>query len=227
MSKIATLVHSSKNAKVGFASATYVSVEASCPTDCAQRDAGCYAQTGNVGIHVRRMDKNSSAQHRRNARIAANAEAKLLHEAIAKNQHTLPLRLHVSGDCRTPTAAKIVSGAASRWKNKVWTYTHAWKRVPRSAWGKVSVLASVDCPADIEKAVARGYAPAIVVPKHTSPRATKMYGVKFIPCPAQTKEAVNCVSCGLCLNADRLHRDGFGISFAAHGVAKNKLTVIK
>lgn len=227
MSKIATLVHTSKNAKVGLASATYVSVEASCPTDCAQRDAGCYAQMGNVGIHVRRMDRSSTEQHKKNARIAANAEAKLLQAAIAKNEHTLPLRLHVSGDCRTPSAAKIVSSAASRWKNRVWTYTHSWKRVPRSAWGKVSVLASVDCPADIPKAVERGYAPAIIVPEHTSPRAQEMYGVKFIPCPAQTKEHVNCVSCGLCLNANRLHKDGFGISFAAHGPAKTKLTVIK
>lgn len=227
MSKIATFVHTSKNEKVGLASATYVSIDASCPTDCAQRSKGCYAQTGNVGIHTRRMDKSSTLRHRRDARIAARAEAALLYQAIAKNEHTLPLRLHVAGDCRTPSAAKLVASAASRWKNKVWTYTHAWKKIPRSAWRKVSVLASVDCASDVAKAREQGYAPAIIVAKHHTDKATKMYGVKFIPCPAQTRENVTCVSCGLCLNADRLYRDGFGISFEAHGASKTKLTVVK
>lgn len=224
--KIAIFVTESKNVKVGPASATYASIDGSCPRDCAQRNAGCYAQSGNVGIHVSRLDRNNKLRRKQDAREVAREEAKLLYEAIRQEQHTLPLRLHVSGDCRTKTAARIVSKAASKWGNKVWTYTHAWKRVPRSNWGNVSVLASVDRPEDIALAQEQGYAPAIVVETHSSPKATLMHGVKFIPCPAQTKDSVTCVSCGLCLNADRLHRDGFGIAFAAHGVAKKRLTVI-
>lgn len=222
----ATLVIESKNVKVGPASATYASIEGSCPRDCAQRNAGCYAQAGNVGVHVNRLDRNNKLRKRQDAREVARVEARLLREAIKRGDNKLPLRLHVSGDCRTPEAAKILSRAAAKWGNRVWTYTHAWKTVPRSAWGNVSVLASIDRPEDIAKARERGYAPAIVVSQHISSKAVLMHGVKFIPCPAQTKDDVTCVSCGLCMNADRMHRDGFGISFAAHGVTKKRLTVI-
>lgn len=217
------LVTRSKNEKVGVASATYASIEGSCPKDCAQKNAGCYAQLGNVGIHVSRLDKSLTSNDARNV---ARLEAKLINDAVNRGEATLPLRLHVSGDCRTESAARIVSEAASKWSNKVWTYTHAWKKVPRSAWGTVSVLASVDRPEDIALARERGYAPAIVVESHASPKAKLMHGTKFIPCPAQTK-SVTCTSCQLCFDANRLHKDGFGISFAAHGPAKKRLSVVK
>lgn len=226
--KIATLVLKSKNVKIGEVSATYASIDGSCPSDCMHRGAGCYAQAGNVGIHVSRLNATNNVRTRQDAREVAREEARQIKAAIANGENLRPLRVHVSGDCRTPTAAREIAKAVEGWNQPVWSYTHAWKRVERKDWGKVSVLASVDSAEDLSQAYDRGYAAAIVVDKH--PKDGKAYtredGVKVIPCPAQTRD-VTCVQCGLCMKADKLHGMKAAIAFAAHGVAKRKLTVIK
>jgi len=85
----------------------------------------------------------------------------------------------------------------------------------------------------VNKARDKGYAPAIVVPEHNGAKAYQIQGsdTKFIPCPAQTKDNVDCIKCGLCFDADRLYNKNMGISFAVHGVKKNelkrRLTVLK
>jgi len=231
--KIATLVLKSKNVKIGEVSATYASIDGSCPSDCMHKGAGCYAQAGNVGIHVSRMNATNNVRTRQDAREVAREvareEARQIKAAIASGDDTRPLRVHVSGDCRTPSAAREIATAVENWKAPVWGYTHAWKKVSRQDWGRASVLASVDSAEDLPLAFSRGYAPAIVVEKH--PENGKAFlredGVKVIPCPAQTREDVTCVKCGLCMNADKLHGMNAAISFAAHGVSKRKLTVIK
>lgn len=224
--KVATLVLASKNEKVGDASATYASIDASCPKDCSQRDAGCYAQSGNVGIHVNRLDRAAEGSTM-DTRDVARQEAKQIRNAISEGLDTRPLRLHVSGDCRTPSAARELAKATEGWRAPVWSYTHAWKSVPREAWGRVSVLASVDKAEDIPLAFERGYAPALVVSTHESRRAYEVQGIRGIPCPAQTTEGVTCVKCGLCMRADWLHETKAAILFAAHGSSKRRLTVVK
>lgn len=230
--KIATLVLASKNAKIGDVSATYASIDGSCPSDCAHRDSGCYAQLGNVGIHVNRLDKAnqkvSGKRSRQDARAVARAEAREIKAAIADGLDTRPLRVHVAGDCRTPSAAREIASAVEGWSKPVWSYTHAWKAVDRENWGRVSVLASVDRAEDMPLAFERGYAPAIVTESHPADGKayTRADGVKVIPCPNQTRD-VTCVQCGLCMNAGKLHAMRAAIAFAAHGVAKKRLTVVK
>lgn len=227
--KFATLVLKSKNEKVGDASATYASIDGSCPKTCAHKDKGCYAQLGNVGIHTIRLNGVNNTRVRQDAREVARSEARQIKAAILAGQDTRPLRLHVAGDCRTVSATKTLSKAVEGWKNKVWTYTHAWKVVPRQNWGTVSVLASVDRSEDMALALEMGYAPAVVVDHH--PENGKAYiraedGIRVIPCPAQTR-GITCVKCGLCLSADRLAETRSAISFAAHGSSKRRMTVIK
>ena len=227
--KFATLVLKSKNEKVGDASATYASIDGSCPKSCAHKDKGCYAQAGNVGIHSIRLNGANNARVRQDAREVARSEARQIKAAILAGQDTRPLRLHVAGDCRTVSATRALAKAAKGWHNKVWTYTHAWKDVPRENWGTVSVLASVDRAEDMPLALEMGYAPAVVVDHH--PENGKAHirsedGIRVIPCPAQTRE-VTCVQCGLCLNANRLLATKSAISFAAHGSSKRRMTVIK
>ena len=104
-----------------------------------------------------------------------------------------PLRLHTVGDCRNRTAARIVGGAVVRWLDrgggKVWTYTHAGADVPRLAWGpRMSVLASVDTLDQVGKAIAAGYAPARYVADFpTGSKSWSEGGIRWIPCPAQTR----------------------------------------
>jgi hypothetical protein len=234
----ATYVINSGNSKLmgsNKVDATYVSIKGSCPSSCELKEKGCYAQLGNVGIHVIRLDKEADGM---TALQLARSEAKAIDNAYKGG--TIPenrdLRLHVAGESRTITGTKIINKAVGRWKNRggndCWSYTHAWRNVTREEWSNVSVLASIDSINDVEAARQQGYAPAIVVSEFASAKAFKMSGspTKWIPCPAQTKE-VGCTNCRLCFDADRLYNGNFGIAFSAHGVKKNqikrKLNVIK
>jgi hypothetical protein len=146
--------------------------------------------------------------------------ARLEARAIDALRGRKPLRLHVVGDCRTRKAARIVSAAARRYRARsgkaVWTYTHAWRKVPRADWGNVSVLASCETTAEAKDAMQRGYAAAIVVPEFKEERAYLEGDVKVLPCPNQTRGA-QCSACRLCMGAERLREAALVIAFAVHG----------
>lgn len=229
-SKAVTFVENSKNEKIGDISATYVSIIGSCPSTCALKENGCYAQVGNPFFTVKRLDKAVIEQS-----LTPNDLADLEAEAIKnsfggkKLRFKKDLRLHVSGDTTTKYGAKVISEAINDYKarggGRVYTYTHAWRTVARKDWTQnISVLASVDDVSEIKKVRRKGYAPAIVVSEFKDHKAFNMPGTKtkFIPCPAQTKDVV-CVDCGLCMNADDLYKRNYAVAFAAHGVRKNHI----
>lgn len=209
ITRAATAVEVSQNAKTGAVSATYAA-QVSCPSACPFRGAGCYAESGRPGIATRQL---ANAADGMTPVDVASAEA----SAIDNLSGTRPLRLHVVGDCSSDDAARIVSDAAGRYTERgggiVWTYTHAWRDVVRAAWQSVNVRASVERPEDIAAARERGYRAAIVVDSHESASAYDVDGERIIPCPEQTRGA-QCVSCGLCWNSDAT------IAFAAHGARR-------
>lgn len=214
-----------------YCAATYAPIEQTCPSSClffAKAPNGvrpCYADTGFTKFTVRRMEDNAKG-------LAPAQVASLEADAIDRSfsGEDVPqdgarggrdLRLHVSGDCRTDGAASILSGAATRWRlrrgGSVWTYTHAWRDVLRVSWGPdISVLASVENPADVELARSRGYATAIVVDRFPQEQAYDFKGARVLPCPAETR-ALTCVECRLCLDRD-LNKLGITIGFSAHGM---------
>lgn len=131
------------------------------------------------------------------------------------------LRLHGGRDVGSVAAIRLLGGAADRWHDRgggaVGSFTHAWREVPREAWGSISVLASVERPADIEAARVAGYAAAIVVDELPSDKAFSLPGsnAKIVPCPAETRGRT-CVECRLCLSAGKLARRNVAIAFEAH-----------
>lgn len=208
----ALAVDVSSNAKIGPASATYVS-QSSCPTSCPLRGAGCYAESGPMAIHTRRLNK---ANPTASPVEVARAEAAAIEEKISGR---LDLRLHVVGDCATDEAAEIVSKAAlaaMKPGRKVWAYTHAAADVKRESWGAVSVLASGETPEQIKAAQAKGYATAMIVSKFKQDGLYEEDGLKILPCPNQTRD-VTCVECRLCMDDTRLHEKGITIGFTPHG----------
>ncbi len=227
-----TAVKLSHIPKVGAASATYAPQQ-SCPSDCAFMGSGCYAEGGNARFTTNRV--NSGTSDTATPLQIAKAEAAAIDNLWGARVPGLDLRLHVVGDARTEPAAKVLGQAATRWKarggGQPWTYTHAWRKVRRPAWGSdVSVLGSVDKPSDIRKAIAKGYAPALVVPEF--PNGNKVFtvgGFRFIPCQEQTR-GVTCIECRLCFDDAKLRKQGLGIAFAAHGskkeAIKRRLTVV-
>lgn len=207
--------------------ATYVA-QTSCPTDCPFYGNGCYAESGRVGFTTRRLAR---APRARPVELAKQEAARI--EALEPRE-AQPLRLHVVGDARTAGAAVVLSQAARSWRARgggaVWTYTHAWRTVPRMAWGtSVSVLASVESAADAARARARRYAAALVVDSRIErwrnafqeQRAVSLgRGLAGIPCPQQTGTAPDCARCGLCFRGEALRKLGRVILFASHGATR-------
>lgn len=217
------------NGKVGRVDQTYASIEATC-RDCRLKDSGCYAQVSFTGYTVRRLDAQACDM---TATEVAKAEACAIDASYGGG--AVPgtsLRLHVSGDCSTVIGARYVGKAVQRWMARggrvAWTYTHSWRRVPRVAWGPVSVLASVDDVRDAPEAMERGYAPARVVESFPNgDRAWVEHDIRWVPCPEQTR-GVQCVDCKLCHDGDKLRSMGTGIAFAAHGARRKRaLTVLR
>lgn len=236
---MAKFVEKSSNVKIKGkyeCAATYAPIKVTCPNSCSLKDEGCYAQLSFVGMINRRLEREQEGM---SPDQAARLEAKAIRAAFPKGVPQdgptggRPLRVHVSGDCRTQRAARTVAAACrdyvERGGGPVWSYTHAWRNVPRSAWEGVSTLASVESTEDAHKARKQGYAPAILVDEHEDHRAYMKDGLRIIPCPAQTFDDKSCVDCRLCFDADRLYKSKGVIAFAAHGTkTKNlRLNVVK
>ncbi len=217
-------------ARAPFVSSTYASIAASCPSSCAFYRSGCFADSGFTKMAGQAMDH---AARGRSPIDVARAEALLIRAAFGGGQVPQDgarggrdLRLHVGGDARTAPAARELAGAAADWRARgggaVWTFTHAWRTVPRSAWGPaVSVLASIEHPSEVEDARKQGYPSAIVVEAFDADRTLPLDGApghNLIPCPAETRGAT-CASCRLCLDRDLLSMRAV-IGFAAHGTGK-------
>ena len=136
-----------ENRKLGPVSATYAS-QWTCPRTCPWLHAGCYAESGPAGYVTHRLNGSNT----RNALTIARQEARLI-DGLTGDRH---LRLHVVGDARTDSSARVLADASKRYMRRgghtVWTYTHAWSTVKRSSWGRVSVLASVESTADVRAA---------------------------------------------------------------------------
>lgn len=211
-----TVMPKTENRKIGDVATTYAGFH-TCPASCPMKKSGsCYACLGMVGIINRRLGRRQKVA--KQSHIAtAKAEAKLIRQIDRKTD----LRIHTSGDCKSPKAARIVSSAAEDFMIKsggaAWTYTHAWRDVPREAWGKVSVVASCEKLADVHLAISKGYAAAMVVAKHDGEVAKVAEGLRLLPCPAQTEKVKDCKSCRICMRDGLMRKAGLVVTFAGHG----------
>lgn len=216
-----------------FCSSTFAAIQASCPDSCRfKRDTdgtshGCFADAGLTRGRGKKLDTAAAGM---SALEVAKAEALAIRRMFRGRR--IPqdgarggrdLRIHVGGDATTDACARELAGAADDWRARgggaVWSYSHSWRDVKRSSWGSVSVLASIEDPADARRARARGYVAALVVERFPSERRFTLAGEDFIPCPAETRGRT-CVECRLCFDDDRLRRLGVGIAFALHGSAR-------
>jgi len=217
--KVVIAVAKSTSSKTGHVAATYAPIQ-SCPETCPFIDGGCYAQHGHCGIHLRRLNKNAKNQNKTRPIDIARIEA----QAIRELKSDLPLRLHVVGDCKTPRAARIIADASNEYTlrtgQKVWTYTHAWKTIPREHWGSVSVLASCETIEDAKYAMERGYAACMVRAKPFS-HAFNYKGIRMVPCLEMTK-GVQCDKCKICFNDTKLLQKEKVICFFPHGSGARK-----
>lgn len=219
-------------ARAPFCSATYMPIAQTCPSSCTFKGRGCFAGSGYSGRAVRRLEELARGK---TAYELALAEAQALDRLDRKGvvpdggrdgKSRRDLRLHVSGDVTDVLGLDAVAEAVARWQRRgggsAWSFTHAWRALPRERWRTISVLASVETAAQVEEAKAQSYVPALTVrefPKGERPFQIPGSSTTFIPCPAETR-GTTCVECRLCLDRELfLHEKDRGISFAAHGMA--------
>ena len=212
--EIVKAVEKSANSKTGPVSVTYAPIQ-SCPKTCPFLNSGCYAQQGHCGIHLNRLNKAAEAEKVTRPIDIAKKEA----EAISNLKGDKPLRLHIVGDCKTSQAAEIVAKAAAEYTAKngqpVWTYTHAWKDIPRDKWGSISVFASCETIDEAKHAMKRGYAASMVRLKPFK-RPFAWEDVILIPCLEMNK-GVKCDKCKLCFKDQRALDKKKVICFFPHG----------
>ncbi len=204
----ALYVSSSANGKIGAVDTTWVSVSSTC-VDCDfLTNKVCYTMGYPSSQHVERLDAAAE-------RARADSTQCSLDEAAcidaAYNGGQVPsgriLRLHSSGDTSTPEGAVAVAKAVDGWLKRggqlAYTYTHAWRRVPRHLFGKLSVLASLNPGDDAREALRQGYGSVTALVPLEEWAARMVLSTKgsftfkkikvpdtqteldFIPCPAQ------------------------------------------
>lgn len=242
---MAIFVERSKNSKIsgGYVIASsYASIDATCPDSCKLKTEGCYGKLAYTGIVNSRLNKSVKAKGMTPLEVSKK-EARLIKESFGgreipqegPNGKGIDLRIHSIGDVSSKKAARALAGAArnylSRKGGQPYTYTHNWRKIDRSDFGPISVLASLDDNKDIQAAHDKGYAAAIIVPSFPNGDLSfEVEGFKAIACPSQTRD-VPCVKCRLCFNADKLHAMKAVIAFEAHGAQKGaikkRLAVLK
>lgn len=213
-----------------YVASTLVSIQATCPDTCVFKGTptapgGCYVDAGFTRIAMQKLD---GAAWGLASLDVVKEEVRQIDDAFDGGpvpqdgaRGGRDLRLHVGGDVEAPEGARLLALAARRWRARgggtVWTYTHAWREVPRSAWGEsIAVLASVEEAEDIPAARRRGYAAALVVERFPEGGKAFLIGrTRVVPCPAETRRTT-CVECRLCLDRD-LHSMKVAISFKLHG----------
>ncbi len=217
-------VEVSGNRKLGLCSTTYVAQRGGCSDECPMLGNGCYYEYGPIGIIAARLNLESAAHNLKSYQL-------MYHEAecIEKLTGRLPLRLHGGGDCRSRQGLQKLEKSAVKYTGRhnqpVFTYTHSWKKFARHLWGKISVLASCETMYEVACAMGKGYAACITLPAF--PNGNKAFRVgklKVVPCPEQSSTAyVDCSTCRMCMDADKLLADNTVIAFAAHGSGKKKV----
>ncbi len=217
-----------------YCSVTSVSIAATCSARCPflstpGHPGPCYVQAGFQKFHADALDRAA-----RGMTPFEVIDAEASHIELSFNGGPVPqdgpggkgrgLRLHDGGDVEGRAGAKRLARAARNWMerggSRPWTYTHRWHEIPRSDWGPISVLASIERADDLARARERGYASAITLAEFASEKAFDVQGWRVIPCPAETRQRT-CVQCRLCWRADALLAERAAIAFKMHGSRKS------
>ena len=223
--------------KAPFCCSTYVSIGATCPESCEfKRESdgtpgACFADTGFTRRLIMRLDKAAKRfTSEQVGLIEAKAVSMLFSNGVPQDgaRGGRDNRLHVGGEVANVRHAQALAAAEEGYRGHgggtTWTYTHRWRQIARHHFGSIAVWASVEKPADVKKAVSRGYPVAVTVEKFPNGDKPFMFGgSKVVPCVYETR-GVTCVKCRLCLEPPKPFRTGErAIGFQLHGGGANRV----
>lgn len=213
------IVAQSGNAKTGVMPVTYRPAS-TCPKSCPflpkslGGNGGCYGTGRIFGI---------SDKYARPEISEADAIAKLQRAPRGARY----MRDRVVGDVVAPDGSfdrpyvEAMARVADAVGLKVFGYTHAWglmtpEDVTAVGESGYTMNASCETEEDITRAVLLGM-PTVVTGDQWKEGAI-VAGRRIVTCPAQTREEVNCASCGLCAKPAR----ACTVRFLVHGTAKGQ-----
>ena len=203
----------SSNKKTGPIPVT-TSERASCPTTCPFYNKGCYALSGPLALHWRKV---SAGERGTDWQGLCEFVASLPKRQLWRHNQSGDLP-HQDGIIDSDLMVQLINANQGR---RGYTYTHHTLNHENigtlqltNALG-FTVNASTESLEAADAAMAHGLPAVAVVPSDAVLPERTPAGHKAVLCPAQSRD-VSCAECGLCAQADRT----CVVLFQAHGTAK-------
>jgi len=210
------LVLKSSNSKVGPIPVT-TTEEASCPSTCPLKNAGCYAKAGPLALHWRKVPDRGMEWNKFCEAVKSFPPNQFWRHNQAGD---LP---HTEGVINVCDLSDLVIANMGK---RGYTYTHhditnEWNvaQIKAANLSGFTINLSADNIAEADKMKALNIGPVcVVLPSDcgTAPIITPANN-RIIICPSY-KEGVTCESCKLCQKSNRI----VIIGFPAHGTQKKK-----
>lgn len=210
---------SSNNAKTGPIPVS-VTDERSCPPTCKLKGAGCYAETGPLGLHWKAV--NSGDRGWPWDMFCAAVESLPPMQLWRHNQAgDLP---HTDGRIDGVLLDQLCSANFGR---RGFTYTHHdpdkgnnADLIAEANMRGFTINLSADTPEHADALADLGIGPVVtILPADQAANSKTPAGRTVVVCPATQREGVSCSTCQLCAR----QRDTI-VGFPAHGQSKNRVT---
>lgn len=207
------LTAKSSNAKTGPI-AVSTSSRKQCPDSCPLKGNGCYADSGPLALHWRKV---SAGERGTDWQGLCEFVASLPKRQLWRHNQSGDLP-HKDGIIDSDLMVQLINANQGR---RGYTYTH--HTLTNENIGTLqltnalgfTVNASTESLEAADAAMAHGLPAVAVVPSDSVLPERTPAGRKAVLCPAQSRD-VSCAECGLCAQADRT----CVVMFKAHGTAK-------
>ena len=213
----------SGNAKTGPIPVT-TTERASCPETCPFYDKGCYAKSGPLALHWRKV---SDGERGTDWQGLCDFVSKLPDRQLWRHNQAGDLP-HTDGQINGSLLGDLVRANKGK---RGFTYTHHKLDVGLNTWYIATanqlgftVNVSTESKDDAVAAYRKGLPAVVVVPSdHAGSDYGEVHdGVTFVTCPAQTDKPLTCAECGLCSQSKRQ----CVVMFKAHGNAKRYVSEV-
>jgi len=210
----------SSNVKTGKIPVT-TTERLSCPTTCKFYDKGCYAKSGPLALHWRKV---SNGERGTDWQGLCDFVDKLPTNQLWRHNQAGDLP-HVLGMIDDDKLFQLVSSNKGK---RGFTYTHHklgkfnLDAIRKANNHGFTINISTESLEDAVFNFKRGLPTVVVVPSDHTDSITKHDGVNVVVCPAQTQDNITCEKCGLCSQSTRKCI----VAFKAHGTARKHVSSI-
>ncbi len=190
--------------------------QTTCPSTCPLKSNGCYAKSGAIGYHWRRVETDGLPWGSFLDKVRALPEGQIWRYGGAGD---LP------GENLTIDEVELAELIQANSGRRGFTYTHKpltvenLKAITAANSSGLTVNISAWDAADADVALRKGAGPVVCLIPWGTPDVSKTPdGATVIACPAQTRDDVTCLKCKLCADPKRK----VVIGFSPHGSGQGR-----